>query len=85
MNPQLYTEYTLTCALCRFLLSVPALFTEGTTLGANYHTCASRIKDAADKFTQKALANLVMPDGRQIRFTPEARKSIPEETLAEIR
>jgi hypothetical protein len=54
-------------------------------LGANYHTCASRIKDAADKFTQKALANLVMPDGRQIRFTPEARKSIPEETLAEIR
>jgi hypothetical protein len=58
---------------------------EGTTLGAAYHTCATRIKDAADKFTQKALANLVMPDGRQIRFTPKARKSIPEDTLAEIR
>jgi hypothetical protein len=44
-----------------------------------------KIREAAAKQAKKVSNTLVMPDGRQVRFTPEARKQIPEETLAEIR
>jgi hypothetical protein len=54
-------------------------------LGAEFHTCAKKYQEAATKQTLKTMVNLAMPDGRQIKFSPEARENIPEETLAEIR
>lgn len=55
------------------------------TLGTQFHTCIGKIREAAAKQAKKVASALVMPDGRQVRFTPEARQQIPDETLAEIR
>lgn len=54
-------------------------------LGAEFERCARRAQAKNLERRERSLLNLMMPDGRTVSFTKQARAAIPPEVLREIR
>ena len=71
------------CALLAVTLLLNAV--PGLPLGTDYVRCANRAQMRNGERRDSSLANLVMPDGREVRFDRKARAGIPEAVIEEIR